>query len=141
MIPCNWCQVKGHKCHSQSKGGQPLNVCVGCHKQKLSCRIGEGGSRRNLDKVLDEEEEEDSGSNERSDRSGKGWLAKFSTLKVGPPRGVKPVTGQTDVGCTKKTGQSVCISQSGQWERWPRRGLSDTMGFPPVLQILADTSK
>ena len=47
--------------------------------------MGEVGSRRRLDKVPDEEEEEDSGSDERSDGSGRGWLAKFSTLKVDPP--------------------------------------------------------
>jgi len=59
------------------------------------------GSRRKLDKVPDEEEEEDSGSDERSDGSGRAWLAKFSTLNVGPPRGAKPATGQTKVGaCT-----------------------------------------
>jgi len=65
--------------------------------------MGEVGSRRKLAKVLDEEEQEDSGSNERSDRSGRGWLAKFSTLKVGPPRGVKPVTGRMDVGAQNGT--------------------------------------
>jgi len=48
---------------------------------------------RKLAKVPDEEEQEDSGNDKGSDGSGRGWLAKFSTLKVGPPRGVKPVTG------------------------------------------------
>ena len=58
--------------------------------------MGEVGSRRNLVKMPDEEEQQDSGRNEGSNRSGRGWLAKFSTLKVGPPRGAKPVTGQAD---------------------------------------------
>ena len=48
-----------------------------------------------------DEEEEDSRSDERSDGSGRGWLAKFSMLKVGPPRGAKPATGQTDTGALK----------------------------------------
>ena len=53
-------------------------------------------------KVPDDEEQGDSGSDEGSEMSGKGWLAKFSTLKVGPPRGAKPMTSQTDVGaCTE----------------------------------------
>ena len=30
--------------------------------------------------------------------SGRGWLARFSTLKVGSPRGAKPSTSRTDVG-------------------------------------------
>jgi len=55
--------------------------------------MGEVGSRRKLAKVPDEEEQEDRGSDERNDGSGRGWLAKFSTLKVGPPRGMKPATG------------------------------------------------
>ena len=54
-------------------------------------------------KVLDEEEQGDSGSNERSDGSGRGWLDKFSTLKVGPPRGAKSVTGRTEVGAHNGT--------------------------------------
>jgi len=49
-------------------------------------------SRRKLAKVPDDEEQGDSGSDERSDMNGRGWLAKFSTLKVGPPRGTKPAT-------------------------------------------------
>src|SRR5882724_1790008 len=43
MVPCDRCQAKGHKCHSRTKGGQPLNVCIGCHGQKLLCRMGEAG--------------------------------------------------------------------------------------------------
>ena len=46
----------------------------------------------------DDEEQGDSGSDEGSEVSGQGWLAKFSTLKVGPPRGTKPTTSQTDAG-------------------------------------------
>ena len=52
----------------------------------------EVGSRKKFAKVLDDEEQGDSGSNEGSEVSGRGWLAKFSTLKVGPPRGAKPST-------------------------------------------------
>ena len=54
--------------------------------------MGEVGSRKKLAKVPDDEEKGDSGSDEGSEMSGGEWLAKFSTLKVGPPRGVKPMT-------------------------------------------------
>jgi len=43
MVPCDWCQAKGHECLSQTKGGQPLNVCVGCHEQKLKQMGWEAG--------------------------------------------------------------------------------------------------
>jgi len=52
----------------------------------------EVGSRKELAKVPDDEEQGDTGSDEGCEVSGRGWLAKFSTLKVGPPRGVKPPT-------------------------------------------------
>jgi len=54
--------------------------------------MGEAGNRKNLAKVPDEKELEDSASDEGRNKSGRGWLAKFSTLKVGPPKGVKPAT-------------------------------------------------
>ena len=56
------------------------------------CQTVEMGSRKKLAKVVDDEEQGDSGSNEGSEVSRRGWLAKFSTLKVGPPRGAKPTT-------------------------------------------------
>ena len=43
-VPCDQCRVKGHQCHSHTKGGQQLNICIGCQKQKLSCRMSEVGS-------------------------------------------------------------------------------------------------
>jgi len=73
--------------------------------------MGEADSRRRLEKVPDEEEEEDSGSDERSDRSRRGLLAKFSTLKVGPPRGTKPATGQTDVGAQRSCARKPWTSR------------------------------
>src|SRR5882724_2240175 len=78
-------------------------MCIGCHKQKLSCQTGEAVRRRKLAKVLDEEEQEDSGNDEGRNGSRRGWLAKFSTLKVGPPRGTKPVTGRADMGAQNGT--------------------------------------
>jgi len=44
-------------------------------------------------KVPDNEELTGSESDEESDESRKGWLAKFSTVKVGPPKGTKHVMG------------------------------------------------
>jgi len=43
-----------------------------------------------------EEVEEDSMSEEGSDGSRKVWLLKFSTMKVGTPKGVKAAADQTD---------------------------------------------
>jgi len=36
------------------------------------------------------EEAEGDSTSEESEESRKGWMLKFSTMKVGPPRGVKP---------------------------------------------------
>jgi len=36
--------------------------------------------------VPEEEEEEEDSTSEESDGSRKGWLQKFSTMKVGPPK-------------------------------------------------------
>jgi len=62
----------------------------------------EVGSRKKFAKVLDDEEQGDSGSNEGSEVSGRGWLAKFSTLKVGQPRGAKPMTSRTNMGAHRE---------------------------------------
>ena len=36
-LPCDRCRTKGIECFSRTKGGEILKVCVGCHRQKLSC--------------------------------------------------------------------------------------------------------
>jgi len=36
-LQCDRCRTKGIECFSQTKGGELLKVCVGCHRQKLSC--------------------------------------------------------------------------------------------------------
>ena len=91
MVPCDQCQVKGCKCLSQTKGRQPLNVCLVCFGQKLLCQTDGVGSQKRVARVLAEEEPmEDSASDEENDGSRRGWFEKFSTLKVGPPKGAKP---------------------------------------------------
>ena len=82
--------MKGHKCLSQTKGRQPLNMCIGCHKKKLSCQTNGAGSQKKVAMVPEEEEEEEDSTSEESDGSRKGWLQKFSTMKVGPPKGARP---------------------------------------------------
>ena len=49
-----------------------------------------------MGKVPDEKDLESSASDEEIEESGREWLAKFSTMKVGPPKGVGHATGQAD---------------------------------------------
>jgi len=92
-VPCDWCRAKAHKCYSQTKGGQPLNICVRCHRQKLSFRTGGMECQKKVAKVPDDKDPESSESDEESDESRRGWLAKFSTVKVGPPKGTRCAMG------------------------------------------------
>jgi len=55
------------------------------------------GSWKKVAKVPDEEDPESSASNEESDESGRGWLAKFSTMKVGPSKGTRHAMSQANV--------------------------------------------
>ena len=86
MVPCDWCQAIAHECYSQTKCRQPLNVCVRCYRQKVLCQTGGTGGWKKVAKVPDDEDLERSASDEESDESGRGWLAKFSTVKVAPPQ-------------------------------------------------------
>src|SRR5882724_4768207 len=36
-LQCDRCHTKGIECFSRTKGGELLQVCVGCHRQKLLC--------------------------------------------------------------------------------------------------------
>ena len=54
------------------------------HGAKLSCQMGGTVGRKRKGA-----EEEDAGDSSESDGRGRGWLEKFSTLKVGPSRHVK----------------------------------------------------
>jgi len=53
-----------------------------------------------MGKVLDKKDTESSASDEEreesGEESGKEWLAKFSTMKVGPPKGIRRATGRAD---------------------------------------------
>src|SRR5882724_2271893 len=96
MQPCDPCVAKHHVCLPWVKGGQLLSACVGCFIQKLSCQMA-GKSGRKI-KVVKEEDTRGSGksseSDEVRDESGGRCMARFSTLKVGPPIGAKPMMGQ-----------------------------------------------
>ena len=35
-LQCDQCCTKGIECFSRTKGGELLQVCIGCHRQKLS---------------------------------------------------------------------------------------------------------
>jgi len=55
------------------------------------------GGCKKMGKILDKKDSESSASDEESEesreKSGREWLAKFSTMKVSPPKGVRCVTG------------------------------------------------
>ena len=79
-------------CLPQTKGGQPLSMCTRCFGQKLLCWMNEASHQKRVAEAteLEEPEEERDGS-EESDGSGQVWMQKFSMMKVGPPKGAKPV--------------------------------------------------
>ena len=66
-------------------------MCSECHRRKVSFRsAGKGGRKRKAAEARDAKAlEESSVSDEESDGSGKRWMLRFSTMKVGPPKGVK----------------------------------------------------
>ena len=71
--------------------GQPLSICAGCFSQKLSCQTNEAGFPKRITEAREPEEPEEEGEgSEQSDGSGKVWMERFSMMKVGPPKGVKP---------------------------------------------------
>src|SRR5882724_4552687 len=76
----------------RSKGGEPLEACEGCYTRKLSFRTGGRGGRSQ--KVMGKRGTKKPGNSSKSDEesraNGKEWLRSFSTMKVGPPRHVKP---------------------------------------------------
>src|SRR5882724_4429950 len=78
-----------------NKGGQPLSMCTGCFGQKLTCWTNEVGHQKKVAKAkeLEKPEEESDGSKE-SDGNRQVWMERFSMMKVGPPKGAKPVADQ-----------------------------------------------
>jgi len=46
-----------------------------------------------MGKVPDKKDTESSASDEESEESRREWLAKFSTMKVGPPKGIRCAMG------------------------------------------------
>jgi len=93
-----WCHATGAEQKAASdcpelRAGSP-STCVRCYRQNLSCQTGGARSQKRVARVPYETEPvEDSVSDEGSDGSRRGWLAKFSTLNVGPPKGTKLVMG------------------------------------------------
>ena len=79
-------------------------------------------------KVPDEEDSEGSPSDEESDGCGRGWLAQFSTLKVGP----QEVLDMQWAELMEQRGpwernQLAHRGQSGWQEKNPKRGLNGIM--------------
>jgi len=78
-----------------------------------------------MGKVLDKKDTESSASNEESEESweesGREWLAKFNTMKVGPPKGIRHVMGQADA---VEVDRLACECLSGWQEKKPRRCLN-----------------
>ena len=83
------------------------------------------------------EPEESSVSNE----SGKRWMSKFSTMKVGPPKGAKAVMGFTNM--KGKLGWERRWLAKGGWsgqQEWkPKRGLNNIVSHLTVVHGLTDT--
>ena len=83
---------------------QPLEACQGCYTQKLSCPT----ARRGVRKKADMEERDVKALGESSESEGEGeesrreWLSKFSTMKVGPLKHVKPMTELKSLGLEAK---------------------------------------
>src|SRR5882724_1633743 len=100
--PCNQCVAKHHVCLPRAKGGQLFSACVGCFRQKLSCQmVGKSGRKIKVSKEEDKRGSGESSENDEGrDESGGRWMARFSTLKVGPPIGAKTTMGQ--MGLTQK---------------------------------------
>ena len=118
--PCDRCRMRNTLCMPRTKGGQPLDACAGCFRQKLSCQTGGMGGRRKFVKGKQSaDSRESSESDEESDVSGKDWLARFSTMKVGPPRHIKATKGATNATATptdtrtKLTGQRATVRAAG----------------------------
>jgi len=75
------------------KGSQPLEACAACFQWKVSCwTAGKGGRKRTSVKEKGMGKlEESSRSDEENHASGREWLNKFSTMKVGLPKHIKPM--------------------------------------------------
>jgi len=61
-------------------------MCDRCFSQKLSCQTSEAShpkKAKELEEPTEGEESEENG-------SGEVWMRRFSMMKVGPPKGVKP---------------------------------------------------
>jgi len=90
---CNSCETQKQPCLPKSKGGQLLEACEGCSTQKLSCWTT-GRGRRKKQTVGERDAKklrESSESGGESNTSGRELLKMFSTMKVGPPKHIKPV--------------------------------------------------
>jgi len=92
--PCDQCKAQGCPCLLRFKGGQPLEACQGCYTRKISCQtVGKGGRKKVTMEVRDMKNMEDSSESKgEGDESGREWLNKFSTMKVGLPKHTKPMT-------------------------------------------------
>jgi len=60
---------------------------MGGHK-----KVGKVPDKKDFESSASDEESEESREESREE-SGREWLAKFSTMKVGPPKGVRHATG------------------------------------------------
>ena len=76
-----------------TKGGQPLEACVSCFKWRVSCwTLRCSGKKGDMKSKRPTISGESSDSDEGGDESRRRWLTKFSTIKVGLPMHIKPMT-------------------------------------------------
>jgi len=90
---CDQWEVQGQPCLPRSKGGQLLEACKGCYTRKLSCwTAGRGGRKKRIVEERGMKKlRESSKSKGESNMSRREWLKKFSTMKVRPPKHIKPM--------------------------------------------------
>jgi len=70
-------------------------VCDGCFRQKLSWWTSEASHPK---KVKESEEPTEGEESEENDGNGEVWMRRFSMMKVGPPKGIKPAAHQNNTG-------------------------------------------
>jgi len=99
-VQCKLVRTKGIELLLPNQGGEILKVVLGatdrsCHAEQ----VGQGAVKR-WAMVLDKKDSKSSASDEESEESReesrREWLAKFSTMKVGPPKRCQVCNGQAN---------------------------------------------
>jgi len=93
MRKCDRCVARNRPCLPREKGGRLLDACSECFGRKVSCQTGGMGGRKSKKSAR---EMTDSREISEEDERGRGWMAKHSMTKVGPPRHAKATGAMTE---------------------------------------------